>query len=61
VREGTIRQVVAFAAIFAVLTVGFEYLRGREPGPGAMIAVLLATAVYAAVMWLNERRKDEGD
>jgi hypothetical protein len=60
-REGTIRQVVAFAVIFAVLTVGFEYLRGREPGSGAIIAVLFATAVYAAVMWVIERRKDEGD
>ncbi len=52
------RQIVAFAVIFAGLTIGFELIRGRELTWGTAVAIALATVVYAGVVLALGKRKD---
>lgn len=56
--EKKLRQIVAFAVIFAGLTVGFELVRDRPLTPGTAAAIVLAVAVYAGVVLALGRRND---
>ena len=61
-RPQTVRQVAAFAVIFAALTVAFDYFRGVPVGQGTALAVIVAVAVYAGLLWRRDRRRgDNGE
>lgn len=56
------QQMVVFAAVFMLLLVGMEWLRGLPiTGPVLLAAAgttLIATPIYGVItLWLNKRKK----
>ena len=55
-----LKQIVAFAVIFAGLTIGFELIRDRPLTWGTFAAIGLAVAAYAGIILALGKRNNRG-